>query len=228
MNMNSKNTPQPQPPWIDLSQLIDQAMPVYPGDPRVRLRRLATHEQNGYQLTELSMSCHSGTHLDAPRHYLPEGPSIDQLAPEQLILTAWVTRIDPDSHGLLDVGTIDWSGWRPGDGLLLAVSPSTPIKNGLTRFTQNANAVLLQRRLPLIGANIATFEEADDVLGQGGLHVRLLQAGTLLLENLTQLEPLIGQRVDLIALPLRIAGADGAPARVFARVITCNPASDDI
>lgn len=213
--------------WLDLSQLIYPGMPVYPGDPPVRIHRLAAHDRDGCQLSELAMSCHSGTHLDAPLHYHPDGAAIDQIDPDRLVLTAWVSRIDIDGQGCLDAAGIDWSGWRPGDGLLLAVPCSSDAVSRFS-FASGSHDILTRHNLPLIGTNMDTFVEAGDPLGEPGLHLRLLGAGTLLLENLSRLETLAGRRVDLIALPLRIAGADGAPARVIARAIACNPASDDI
>lgn len=74
----------------DLSQLISESMAVYPGDPRPRTRLLTTIEGAGASTTELVLGTHTGTHVDAPRHVLPEGRSVRELPLETFYGSAWV------------------------------------------------------------------------------------------------------------------------------------------
>ncbi|MBI4876416.1 MAG: cyclase family protein [Acidobacteria bacterium] len=173
--------------WIDISTPLTDGMPHWPGDPEVHI---TTAEQDGVRLTTLSMCAHTGTHMDAPRHYLAGGAAIDHMPPETAIGPARV------------VDTLE--DCRPGERILL---------KGATPAVDDA------RRLAQCGVRLLGVESLS--VGPGGpegdeIHRLLLAAGVWILEGLDLRSVACGE-YELLCLPLRIAGADGAPARAFLR-----------
>jgi arylformamidase len=175
--------------WIDISTPIRNGMPHWPGDPDVRVDLIASIQSGGANVTAVSMCAHTGTHMDAPRHYLPDGATIDQMPPDAAIGPARVTAGLP-----LDC--------RPGERIL--------VKGAI--LTLEAAQQLARCGVRLVGVDSLSVGPGG---GEGdAIHRVLLAAGVWLLEGLDlgAVEP---GDYDLVALPLRIAGADGAPARAF-------------
>jgi arylformamidase len=179
--------------WIDISTPIRDGMPHWPGDPDVRVWRFSSIEYGGANVTALSMCAHTGTHVDAPLHYVPGGASVDELPPEVGLGPARVVAEAPGDC-------------RPGERILFKGSALT-----LEAARQLARAGLRLAGVDSLSAGPAGAE-GDEI------HRVLLEAGVWILEglDLSAVEP--GQ-YELLCLPLRIAGADGAPARAFLRPI---------
>ena len=180
-----------EPSWLDISTPIRNGMPVWPGDPEVRIGRVASIERDGVNVTALSMCAHAGTHIDAPRHYFSGGASIDEMPPDVAVGPVRVT------------GGLPFD-CRPGERILIKGAVLTPEVAGH----------LARRGVSLIGVDSLSVgpegKDGDEV------HRVLLTAGVWVVEglDLSAVEP---GEYQLICLPLRIAGADGAPARAFLR-----------
>jgi arylformamidase len=173
--------------WIDISTPLTTGMPRYPGDPPVNLDPIADLARgDDYNARLIHMSAHTGTHMDAPLHFIAGGASLDDLPLDLAVGPA--TLIDRSD---LDHAT--------GDRLL--------IKGG--ELTEAQAASLAVRGVRLVGVEGLT-------VGSYETHRILLRAGVWILEGL-QLEALPPGPYDLICLPLRIANADGAPARAIVR-----------
>ena len=71
-------------PWMDLSHPVHEGLPRMPSFPVPRVSRLLSMPGDPMNVTEVQMACHVGTHLDAPCHFIPDGPSIDQIPVERL------------------------------------------------------------------------------------------------------------------------------------------------
>src|SRR6185436_17340265 len=105
-----------QPPMFDLTQPIRNHMPVYPGDPEPRLQP-AEGLTAPWRVSELHLGTHTGTHIDAPAHFFPQGKTIDQYAPDRFVLPGMVTpRFD-----LADDEPAFWeaSSLSPGSAVLI-------------------------------------------------------------------------------------------------------------
>ncbi|MDD9267117.1 cyclase family protein [Paenibacillus sp. GCM10023248] len=89
---------------IDLTLPIADGMPVYPGDPEVKVKVVHTYEQHTWELRQLSMGSHTGTHVDAPSHMHPGGATLDELPLERFFGASQVVRIKdavwPENRGL--------------------------------------------------------------------------------------------------------------------------------
>jgi len=203
--------------WIDISAPLRAGMTVWPGDepPQIALAQ-SFASGDPYNLTRLAMSAHTGTHLDAPRHFLPGGAGIDAMPAEAMCGPALVVRVEGGAVRAADVP----DGLAPGARILFRTRNS---ERDLFAGTFFEDYVFLARdaaeKLARAGALLAGI----DALSVSGFHEDpsethrlLLGAGVWILEGvcLRGVEP---GEYELVCLPLRIEGADGAPARALLR-----------
>ncbi len=206
--------------WIDISIPLYTGTVHWPGDPEPILERLLDMDQGEEaNVTFLKMSAHTGTHMDAPLHFLGEGAALDSLPLDTAIGPARVIEIDADA---VRIGPEQLSKHHiePGDRVLLKT------RNSLTpwyreEFQPNFAALSAEGALYLTKLGIRMV--GIDYLSIGAwesdgaeTHRILLRASIWILEglNLESVQPAL---YDLICLPLRIRGADGAPARAVIR-----------
>lgn len=204
--------------WIDLSLPIDQKMPVYPGDPPVLFHRFLTYERDGFQASALSMSCHAGTHVDAPFHFDPQGPTIDQIPLERLMGPARVIRLEIQPDHTLDIPESDVTTWCPGDGLLLATgwdrrARSSDFYKQIPLFRKGTSQRLLRLGVNFLGLDLPTVVEQTDPPSPETMHRLLLGSGLPIVESLRGLLPLVGRRVYFQALPLVLSDCEASPVR---------------
>ncbi|GAA0793898.1 cyclase family protein [Faecalicatena orotica] len=170
---------------------------VYPGDPAPEYDRIM-EVKNGdaCNLTYLKMCAHNGTHMDAPRHFLDEGKSIDELPLEQVMGACHVLRYD----GELDGETAK---------MLISGRGKKILWKGDVVFSEDAAGAFAEAGLELVGVESQTVGPVDDT---EGVHKILLGAGMAILEGL-DLEEVEEGAYFLCAQPLKLAGCDGAPCR---------------
>jgi arylformamidase len=191
----------------------------WPGDPEVSISRISSIE-NGDEcnVSTISMSAHTGTHIDAPLHFLADGAGLDRLPLEAVIGPARVIAIrDPRSVTAAELAR---HGIRRGERILFKThGAAARWKTGTfdaeyVYVSLNAARFLAARGVRVVGV---------DYLSVGGFredsaetHRTLLEAGIWVVEglDLSRVKP---GRYDLVCLPLRIVGGDGAPARVALR-----------
>lgn len=204
--------------WLDVTRPLRPGMPVYPGDPPVALTpwsSLASGEP--FAVSALALGTHTGTHVDAPAHCLSGAAGVDQLPLDALCGPAFV----------LDLA---WRGASPtaiGAGLLEA-SPAGcerlvlrthdgRLWDGAAMPDMGLNpaaaALLIERGLLLVGIDRLSIAPTSAALP---VHRALLAAGVVILEGLDLRDAQAGP-CELFCLPLKLAGADGAPARVTLR-----------
>lgn len=212
-----------QPPmrssWIDVSVPIRTGMVSWPGDPPPRISRiLDLKEGDPCTVSFLALTAHTGTHVDAPAHYISGGSTMDGFSSETWVGKARVIGIaDPKS---VTVRELSHYRIRRGERILFKTRNS-PQCWRTARFVKSYVSVspeaaryLADRAVRLVGIDYLS------VAGMGAdaeqTHTILLGAGVWILEgiNLTEVRP---GAVEMICLPLRISGGDGAPARVLLR-----------
>lgn len=178
---------------------MDSSLEVYPGDPPVEIAVVADPRRGDpARVSRLRISTHAGTHMDAPRHLSPDGAGVDRLALEAMIGPALVVR---PSGPRVDAGVVR----SLPDG-----SPPRLLFAGGGALDAEAARELARRKVLLVGTDSLSVDEVGD--DRLPVHRILLEAGIIVLESLdlSGVEP---GSYRLIALPLRIPGADGAPAR---------------
>lgn len=206
-------------PIYDISLPISPLLPVWPGDPAVEVTRLLdmTHG-DPINLTGLHSSAHIGTHIDAPRHVLRDGATVDTLSLDWLIGPAWVA--DAGDEPVISAALLDRLAIPPGVTRLLLKTRNSRLWQGPMSPTFDKTFVALDvsaarwivaRNIRLVGVDYISVEGYDAEPGLP-VHTTLLQAGVIIIEGLTLAEVPPGF-YQLIALPIKLAGADGAPTR---------------
>ena len=205
----------------DVSVPISDLLPVWPGDPRIEIEPFSRiSDGQSANVTRLSMSSHTGTHVDAPYHFVEGGTTVDRLSLDLLMGPAFVAEMDGLEGNKIEV--YDLASLRlprSTTRLLLKTSNSSLWEGRLGEFersyvhlTPQAAEWLVNRGIRLIGVDYLSVEAFD--VSDHRVHRTLLEAGTVIIEglNLSQVPP---GPCRLICLPLKIAGGDGAPARVL-------------
>ena len=205
---------------IDISVPLLPEMPVWPGDGDFRIvpvKRMATGDKNN--VSRLDCGVHTGTHVDAPWHFLEDGSTAEQLPLDAMIGEAFVAYL-PE----VDVITAETFAQlmlpRGTTRLLLHTRNSELWETGVTEFrkdfvalTSDAAQWLVDQGIRLIGVDYLSVHR----YGDGPLtHQILLRAGIVIVEGLN-LAGVAPGKYELICLPLRLNGADGAPARAVLR-----------
>jgi arylformamidase len=200
---------------IDISMPLHGGMVHWPGDPPPRLERVMdVRRGDPCTLTVLTASAHTGTHVDAPAHYLRGGRTVDEMDSTGLIGPARVIEIT-DAAEVTAVELVPHRV-RRGDRVLLKTRNSLlPATRRLTRdyvaVSAEAARWLAQRGVAAVGIDALSVDPPDG----DQAHLALLGAGIWIIEGL-RLGGVPPGRYELLCLPLRLA-AEGAPARAFLR-----------
>jgi arylformamidase len=200
---------------IDVTVPLSADLPVWPGDPAFRLeftQRMADGQP--CNLSRLSLGSHAGTHVDAPYHFVADGTTVDELPLEILMGKARVVSLPVrDAIGREHLEALDL---RDDIRLLIKTRNSGTLRQpafhgDFVYLTSDAATYLAQVGLKLVGTDYLSIDRHPSK--DHPAHHILLEAGIVVVEglDLTQVEP---GEYDLACLPLRVAGADGAPARV--------------
>lgn len=200
---------------IELSHLIEPTMPVYPDTAQPSVSICNTIETHGFEERLISFSSHTGTHIDAPRHLFPEGPSLDMypighfMGPGLVIQARHIT----GSITLEDLLPYE-SQIREAEYILIETEWSKKWKqssyfSGYPTLTQESARWLTTFELKGIGVDAISFDPVEEETLP--VHRILLQAGFILVENLTNLGSLGSKRFTFSCIPLPVPEADGSP-----------------
>lgn len=175
--------------------------PVYDGDPETRAERIKSIENgDGYNLSEISMSVHSGTHIDAPLHFCEDGKSIDNIR-----LNTFFGKCTVISVG----------GILTGEDMerLLPYCKRRVLFHGegKTFISHSAAIVLAESRVVLVGTDAQSIAPSFD---EEKTHRELARAGIAILENLN-LSAIDDGEYDLCAFPIKLGGLEAAPCRAI-------------
>lgn len=203
---------------FDVTVPLSSDIPAYPGDPPFQLD--STHriaDGQPYNATRLNMGVHSGTHVDAPYHFLADGATVDTLPLEILMGKARVVEVQArDKIERADLEPLDL---RADLRVLIKTRMSGQLRGGafqedFVHLTPDAALYLVQAGLKLVGIDYLSVEKYGSV--DFASHHTLLAAGVVIVEglDLSAIEP---GEYEMTCLPLRIVGADGSPARVVLR-----------
>jgi arylformamidase len=193
---------------IDITRPLTKDMLVYPGD---IIPSFSQADHGRYLISDLHMSSHTGTHIDAPVHYLKHGDTIDTIPLSKLIGRCRV--IDVIESGALI--TADYLEGKLGGVRRLLLKTSFSDKDSFYEdypsLGYDAACSITDSGIECIGIDSPSIESYDC---DGSVHRRLLSKGCLIIE-LLDLSHVPGGDYEMVALPLRLAGLDGSPARVI-------------
>lgn len=204
---------------FDISVSIHPKLPVWPGDPQVVLERYRQQSKgDASNDSRLACSVHCGTHIDAPAHFIDRGTTIEQLSLDSLVGSATVVefpeidRITPD---LLETQQID----AQTDRLLLKTKnselwadPEHEFYPDFVALSADSARWIVNRGIQLVGIDYLSIQMFNDT--EPLTHRILLEAGVIILEGL-DLRAVEPGNYQLICLPLKLTGSDGAPARAI-------------
>lgn len=208
---------------IDISLPVSSDIPTWPGTPGYRLEWfMRLEEGDNCNNARIDSDIHVGTHVDAPLHFVPGGRAVDAIPPDVFVGPAAVVYL-PDAD-VITPGVLDWLGIPGGtERLLFRTRNSELWAKGVKEFqpdfvalTGDAARWVVGRGIRLVGVDYVSVQRYGD---GPEAHQVLLQAEVIILEglNLHGVEP---GEYELICLPVRLAGAEGAPARAVLRTLT--------
>lgn len=175
--------------------------PVYDGDPETRTERIKSIDNgDSYNLSQISMSVHSGTHLDAPLHFCEDGKSIDNIRLNTFLGKCTVISV---------------SGILTGEDMerLLPYCKRRVLFHGegKTFISHSAAIVLAASRVVLVGTDAPSIAPSFD---EEKTHRELARSGIIILENLN-LSAIDDGEYDLCAFPIKLGGLEAAPCRAI-------------
>jgi arylformamidase len=191
---------------VDLTIPLSTGMSVYPGDPPLELARARSHDLDGYEVTRICLGSHTGTHVDAPRHFFAGGSTLDSFPLERLV-----------GPGVV-FDCRNWAIDGAADRLTQQLRRCPLQQGGLALLwtegallTVGAAKVLLDAGAGLVGIDAPSVDAEPHPV-----HRLLMERNVLIAENLRGLEHLGPGPVTCAFLPLALTGTDGAPMRAVA------------
>ena len=210
--------------WIDATATLQAGRtPVYEGDAPMTFTFLKDMRKgDGLTLSKYEMGAHSGTHLDAPMHFIRDGAPVDQVAMTSLIGPARVIQV-ADSVQVIDAAELNRHQWQGMERILFRTRSTSGRWMDSSRFhrdfaylTGDAAQLLAEGGVKLVGVDYISAEQfaAPAPLA----HRALLGKGIPIVEGLDLRDAPAGD-YDLIILPIKVAGHEGAPARAILRPV---------
>ncbi|SFH55718.1 Kynurenine formamidase [Tindallia magadiensis] len=205
---------------VDLTHEIDASMPIYPGDPSVEIKSWNTHEKNGCQISKILMGSHTGTHVDAPWHFNPQGASLDNLSLSRFVGRG--TLIDVSNKGVnekIDTKDIDTyqTHINSGEFVIFRTGWDCYYREKMyfkhPSLTETAAKMLVDMGVTLIGIDTLSVDSTMDKTFF--VHSILMNAGILIVENLCNLKEIPSIHGMYSFLPLKIKKGDGSPVRAI-------------
>jgi arylformamidase len=202
---------------IDITRPIEPNALLHPEDPDPQFEKYSAIERgDDYNLTKLTLSLHTGTHFDAPPHFVKDGMPIDELPLEMFVTRAVVVNLGEAAS--CEVAHLEGRGIQRGDAVLLRTSneklPRDAMAERWVYVSREAAQWCVVRGVRILGVDYIEVESPDTPHGEYPVHQTVLPAGVLLLENL-DLRRVEAGVYTLYCAPLRITGAEAAPCRAF-------------
>jgi kynurenine formamidase len=216
--------------FYDLTHTLNSQISIYPGDPTYTAQHLTTIQTDHYQIHQISCGSHTGTHIDAPSHFIPNSLTIDQIPLNQLIGPAII--LDLSKKNIKPKQKIVWKDiaelyerdLKPG--VIVLICTGWYEKWGTKEYFDHPYLMedvakgLVEHGIRVVGVDTMNPDETMlEGEGENGFkfHQVFLGAGGVIAENITNLKSLIGlHNVHVSLLPLKLEGVDGSPIRAIA------------
>jgi kynurenine formamidase len=211
---------------IDLTLTVSDKIPTFPGSPQPSFIPWENVKEDGYNLELLFLSTHTGTHMDAPFHFLEKGAKIHEISLKKLVSEAVL--IKSKKKGGESITKIDIQKFEKKHGKIASFS-SVIFYTGWQRnlqkkyyFTKNpglsvsAAKYLASKKINLVGIDSPSIDLGKD--SKFSVHQIFAKKGMLIVENLDNLEKIKSSKFHLVVLPLKLKNATGSPVRAIAFV----------
>ena len=205
---------------IDISVNVHENMVIWPGDPAVKIGWVARiGEESQANISALHYGLHTGTHIDVPLHFVKDGWNMDELDLGVLVGVCEVVQI-PDSCNLISREDLMALDIQHFERILFKTRNSKTWPGKAATFDEAFVALgpsgadyLLEKGCGLVGIDYLSIAPYND---PSTTHLRLLEAGAVILEglDLSEVEPGV---YELLCLPIKLSGREGAPARAVLR-----------
>lgn len=200
--------------------------------PGVAISEAKNLEKDGWNAVNIELYSHSGTHMDAPIHFGVEGPTIDQIPLNSLIGHARIVDLTGILPGSMinteDLGRLK-EALNPGDSLIIktgwskfSVSDPKKYRNQLPRISEKLAHWLVKKEVKILAVEPPSVANVNDLPEVTLIHRILFSGQVIIVEGICNLDEIKAEEVELMVMPLKIGGGDGAPARVLARPLHKN------
>jgi len=207
--------------WIDISYPLSEDLIHWPQDPvppDIKTNTVTT-EEHSITMSQMTINTHHGTHVDAPRHFFPDGTSIDEMPLTTIMGTARVIEIkDPN---LINPDELEGHDIRAGERVLFKTINSSYYKRGkfvedFVHITEESAHFLADKKISVVGIDYLAVGSFRDRSSMIEVHQILLGNGIWIVEalDLSGVEP---GDYEIICLPVRIKQGDAGQARAIIR-----------
>jgi arylformamidase len=212
--------------FYDLSHPISHDMPVYPGEPKPEFRPIFSIGKDKVNVTQLVLASHTGTHVDAPKHFIPTGTAdaVNDIPLRKFIGECVILDMSDKGvgHGITDSNLDEYSEMirQEGGGDIVLVYSGTSdqwgknedVRTNFSYLEPSAAQWLVDHGVKCIGIDSFSMEKYG--FQQGLTHEKLLSNGVGIIEGISsKLKEFVGKRMFLVCLPLPLKGVDGSPVR---------------
>ena len=206
---------------IDLTLTISESIPTFPGSPKPSFIDWNNLKDDGYNMELLFLSSHTGTHMDAPFHFVKKGKKIHEINPSRFVSEAILVKIRSKvitktdiqkfekKHRKIESGStvIFFTGWQKNlkKDFYFTKNP------GLSSSAAN---YLVLKKINLVGIDSPSIDLGSN--SKFSAHHIFSKKGILIVENLANLEKIRSSKFQLVVLPLKLKDATGSPVRAIA------------
>ena len=211
---------------IDLTLTVSNKIPTFPGSPQPAFIPWENVKEDGYNLELLFLSSHTGTHMDAPHHFLEKGAKIHEISLEKLVSEAVLIKSKKNAGE--PITKTDIQKFEKKHGKIMNFS-SVIFQTGWQRnlqkkyyFTKNpglsvsAAKYLTTKKISLVGIDSPSIDVGTN--SKFSVHQIFAKKGMLIVENLANLDKIKSSKFHLVVLPLKLKNATGSPVRAIAFV----------
>ena len=212
--------------FVDLSHPISNEMTTYPSDPNVTIVREKEIDKDRTLLHRFTMGTHTGTHLDAPHHFLEKGAKIHEISLKKLVSEAVLIKSKKNGGEPITKADVQKFEKKHGkiDGFSSVIFLTGWQKNLQKKyyFTSNpglavsAAKYLASKKINLVGIDSPSIDVGTD--SKFSVHQIFAKKGMLIVENLANLDKIKSSTFHLVVLPLKLKNATGSPVRAVAFV----------
>ncbi|UYF42480.1 cyclase family protein [Aliarcobacter cryaerophilus] len=203
----------------DISLSVSPEMIVWPNDPLVKIeQKISIKDGAPCNVSNLEMGVHTGTHIDAPFHFIDDGKKIEELNLDTLIGLCYVVAIESENYIKKEhLSKIDFNKYKR---ILFKTKNSlfyaeAKFNEKFISLSLEATNFLIENKVELIGIDYLSVEGFNS---DGTVHREILKNNLVILEGINLIEIEEGE-YELICLPLKLVGTDGSPARAILRNI---------